>query len=182
MWNKGLNKGSFGYMKNYKRRTLILSLIFFAFSLSAFLVGYYTTGTRKNYLSIVAAVGVLPAAKFFVFFIMSLRFKKLGREEYDRLKRVSEHQLYDLFYTGQTLNIQVNACRFLHNELLIYTKDGKLDTSAAINLLSEDLKKDLGLSKIRIFIFHSLESYMERIREKEGCFFELGEYLIHSSL
>ena len=56
-----IEKGNPGYIKSRKTKYLIWALVEFAVVLAIFILGYVQTGTRKNLLTVVAAVGCLPA-------------------------------------------------------------------------------------------------------------------------
>lgn len=182
MWDRTLNKGTYGYMKKYGRRVLLISSILFFLSLTMFWVAYYTTGTRKNYFSIISAVGILPAAKFFVFFIMAFRFKPLVLSEFERLRQGSCRQLYDLLYTSQSLNININACASCENQLIIYSKDKKLDKKAAVLVLKQDMEKELGIHTVDIMIFDELAPYLSELYKINSENLQIENYLLRMSL
>lgn len=169
-------------MKRYGRRVLLISCLLFLLSVTMFWVAYYTTGTRKNYFSIVSAVGILPAAKFFVFFIMAFQFKQLSLSEFERLKSASDHQLYDLLYTSRNLNITINACVSSEHRLIIYSKDKKLDKKGAALILKQDMEDELRIHRMDIMIFDELDFYLSELYKIKSKNSEVGEYLIRMSL
>ena len=65
-----MTKGCYGYLTRQKKKEIIKTVLFFALSLSVFAIGYATTGTKKNLLTIVAMLGFLPASKSMVSMIM----------------------------------------------------------------------------------------------------------------
>ena len=68
-------KGTFNYLDTQRKYEIARTIIYFAISISIFLAGYITTGTRKNLLTVVAVLGMLPASKSLVSVIMFCRFK-----------------------------------------------------------------------------------------------------------
>lgn len=178
----GLKKGTYGYMSVYRRRVLIMGLSLFCLSMAVFLTGYLTTGSRMNYFSVISAVGVLPAAKFIVYFVMASRFKYLSVHEYEQIKELSEFQLYDLYFTGNTVNIMINACVCVDEAVIIYTKDRGLDLKKATEYLTTQLKSGAGMNAPDVKIYQQVEAYgneLAHLKTKEsGC----KEFLLSSSL
>ena len=70
---KIIKKGNFGYLQNRRIYTGLRTLLFFALSLGLYGMGYWSTGTNQNLLTIVAILGCLPACKSAVNFIIFLR-------------------------------------------------------------------------------------------------------------
>ncbi len=57
------SKGSRGYWQEKKIQSTTLALFYFLLVLAVFLLGVISTGSRNNLLTIVAVLGVLPAAR-----------------------------------------------------------------------------------------------------------------------
>ena len=93
--NKSVMKGSYEYLKARKRRTIFWTLLLFAVSASLFIAGVVTTGTKKNLLTIVAVLGVLPAARSFVTSFMYYKAKGCSADWYD-----THHELIEQFKHG----------------------------------------------------------------------------------
>lgn len=62
-------KGSYGYLKAHRAVAAIRTLLFFGVSIGLYAMGYKTTGSNRNLLTIVAVLGCLPACKSLVNFI-----------------------------------------------------------------------------------------------------------------
>ena len=56
-------KGSYLYLDTQKKYEIARTIIYFAISFAIFFAGYSLTGTKKNLLTIVAVLGMLPASK-----------------------------------------------------------------------------------------------------------------------
>ena len=65
-----ITKGDYGYIRNQRKKLLIITLIMFAIPLIIFFTGIYMHHTRKNFFTVVAILGCLPASKFAVNLIM----------------------------------------------------------------------------------------------------------------
>ena len=79
---KRKEKGTYGYIRQSRIYSILRTLVLFLLALGLYAIGYYTTGTNKNLMTIVAILGILPAAKSMVNAIMYLRFRSLSEEAY----------------------------------------------------------------------------------------------------
>ena len=65
-----ITKGCFGYLEAQRKKEIIRTIFYFALSAAIFVMGYVTTGTKMNLLTVVAVCGCLPASKSMVSMIM----------------------------------------------------------------------------------------------------------------
>lgn len=82
---KFLDKGSYGYIENYKKNKLIIItvlMLMIAFVVVSLLLMFATT---KNVLVIVAILLALPLAKFITLYVLVAGFKPLPKEDYEKL-------------------------------------------------------------------------------------------------
>ena len=75
-------KGDYLYLQNKKKKEIIKTVVFFGISAALYIAGYITTGSNKNYLTIVAVLGCLPASKSAVSMIMNLKVKGCSETVY----------------------------------------------------------------------------------------------------
>ena len=66
MFSTDAYKGTSGYLRTQKNYEILRTVLYFAISLSLFIAGRVTTGSRENLLTIVAVLGCLPACKSLV--------------------------------------------------------------------------------------------------------------------
>ena len=102
-------KGEYGYLKKKRNRVLIYTLLSFAVSIALFVVGYVTTGTRKNLLTIVAVLGLLPASRSAVSLIMLFRAKGCSEKARDQIGKAAGGlvSMYDMYFTSYEKNYAV---------------------------------------------------------------------------
>ncbi len=181
-------KGDFGYFEKQTQRELIKTLIFFASSFGVLLIGIIVAGTKNNLLTIVAVLGLLPAAKELITCIMFTRAKKYScpRILYDAVQKIvdcdgtgiGEHVLdgtdqaaealplvvYDLYMTSQENNYPIlSMC--CHNKTLIGVTDWeKFDYKKAEEHIRIMLKQN-GYKNVVIKIFDEQEKYISRVKE-----------------
>lgn len=80
-----IKKGQYGYIKSQRKMEIIKTVSLFLLSLAIYLCGYWTTGTNKNLLTVVAILGCLPASKCAVNMIMFIRAKGCSEELYQKI-------------------------------------------------------------------------------------------------
>ena len=59
MFSTDAYKGTSGYLRTQKNYEILRTVLYFAISLSLFIAGWVTTGSRENLLTIVAVLGCL---------------------------------------------------------------------------------------------------------------------------
>lgn len=94
---KKFAKGSYGYINARKKFALICTLLSFGVAAGIFVLGLALNNWEKgNVFTIVAAVLVIPAAKFLVSLIMFFPYKTVPKDQYDRVCEVIREE-DDLF-------------------------------------------------------------------------------------
>lgn len=163
--NKGtkIQKGQFGYMKAQKKREIIKTILFFGISLAIFAMGIWSTGSKKNLLSIVAILGMLPASKSAVSMIMYLRVKECSKEIYEKIKPHTEGLtvLYELVLTTYEQTFPISSLAVCGNNIVGFA-ERKCDVNAAAKHIEEMLKQN-SYKKETVKIFDNLEKYLNRL-------------------
>lgn len=171
-------KGDYGYLEKQTQRELIKTLIFFASSFGVLLIGIILAGTKNNLLTIVAVLGLLPAAKELITCIMFTKAKKFRCPQafYDEVQYAiicggggadgadMPLVVYDLYMTSQEKNYPILSmcCR---NKTLIGIADWqKFDYPKAEEHIRIMLKQN-GHKNVAVKIFPEREKYISRIKE-----------------
>ena len=102
MFTTDAYKGTRGYLRTQKNYEILRTVLYFAISLSLFIAGWVSTGSRENLLTIVAVLGCLPACKSLVEMFMFLRYRGCGERE---AAQIAAHTkgltgLYDMVFTS----------------------------------------------------------------------------------
>ena len=160
-------KGEKNYLNTQRIYEIVRTVIMFALSLSVYLIGYLTTHTNKNLLTVVAVLGCLPAAKSAVNMIMFLRFSSCDRSLADRFEDVSGNlkNAFDRVFTSYEKNYVIDHIIVNNGSVIGYAgKHGKKAISES------DFAKHIhtylsaeGYKDITIKIFSDPEKYIERI-------------------
>ena len=88
MSKMNINKGTYGYVDAYKSNQLKKVLMWVGFIAVILIVGIIAFKTRKNYVTILAVLLVLPAAKTLVAYIIMVPFKTDKEEYYQEIKNI----------------------------------------------------------------------------------------------
>ena len=75
-------KGEWGYFSSEKRRRILTTSVLFAIPIFIYVTSFLYFGTRRNLMTVVAMVGIIPAAISCVGLIMILMRRSLPEEEY----------------------------------------------------------------------------------------------------
>ncbi|MFV0364336.1 MAG: hypothetical protein ACK5LL_14805 [Suipraeoptans sp.] len=84
-------KGAPEYIKKQKTKYLIITIAEFSVIALLLIIGYITTGSKLNVLTIAAILGCLPASKMAVELIVMFPFKSMSSE---KVKEVSAQTPY----------------------------------------------------------------------------------------
>lgn len=162
---KKISKGEYGYIEYQRRYTLIRTLIYFAICAAIFIIGYVTTGTRKNLLTIVAILGCLPACKSVVNYIMFMRAVGCSKEVYDVISEYASslYGLYDLFMTSYSENYAISHLVIAGASIVGIAENGA-DVNKIEKHIEEHLKQD-GYKGINVKIFSDVNKYAERLKQ-----------------
>lgn len=153
-------KGQYGYIKNRQRTVTVRTILMFGLSLAVFGMGIWSTGDKKNLLTIVAVLGCLPASKSAVNMIMFLKAKGCSQKVKEQTETYSAGltQLYDMVFTSYEKNYQVSHMVIKGHVVCGYTEDGKCDVKACEKHLDMVLKQG-GCKGATVKIYDRLEDY-----------------------
>ena len=77
---KKIKKGDYGYIHSEKIRRLLITAGLFLLPICAYIGGIIVTDTKKNIITVIAMVGLLPACKSMVGLIMMMMQKSMKRK------------------------------------------------------------------------------------------------------
>lgn len=166
-----IQKGNPGYLNKQKKAVFIRTIIYFAISLAIFLMGYLSTKTKANLLTVVAVVGLLPACKSAVSLIMYLRTPKYSETILQNIQNAVGDipALYHLYLTSYKENFPLNCIAIRGNNIMGYTEFVACNTTACeehIQLIAtQNSMKNLN---IKIFKGSELKKYEERLKQLQN--------------
>ena len=164
---KRINKGEYGYIAYQRKVVIIRTIIFFAISVAIFIIGYITTGTRRNLLTIVAVLGCLPACKSLVNLIMFAKAKGCSEEAHKEIEGIADslNDVYDLYMTSYDKNYAVSHIVICGNIVTGFSEDMDPDTARDCEKhIKEHLAID-GFKDMTIKMFTDLHKYTDRLKQ-----------------
>ena len=161
-----MQKGSYGYLAYKKKYSIIMTIGMFALSLAIYLMGYFTTKTNANLLTVVAVLGCLPASKSAVSMIMFLKANGATEEDKDAIEAAKGnlYGYYDLYFTGYQKNFPTNHITVTKNSILAYSSDGKI-TEKDFNEHMKDILNKERIHDITVKLFTDRDKYCNRLTE-----------------
>lgn len=159
-----VKKGSYGYIENRKVVTALRTLLFFAVCIGLYIMGYLTTGTSKNLLTVVAVLGCLPACKSSVNLIMFLKAKGCSEALREKVHVYDEKltTFYDMYFTSYQKNFPVSHMALKGNVLCGVTENPKCDCNEAQKHLEQMLLQE-GIKNMTVKIFSHIDKYTDRL-------------------
>ncbi len=157
-------KGEWGYTDAHKRSQILKTFLFFLIPISIFVLGYVTTGTKRNYFTILAIVGCLPACKEMVNVLMFLKRRSMPKGLYEEIEAHGGKltRAYELVLTTYEKNYPVHSLVISGNEIAGYTTMKNTDLKPLQEHIVKMLKEN-GISGIHVHIFPDLKTYLDRV-------------------
>ncbi len=161
---KRKEKGTFGYIKWQQIYTIVRTLLLFVLALGLYFAGYITTGTNRNLLTIIAVLGLLPAAKSMVNMIMFLRFRSLKPDIYEQFesKRLQLAVLYENILTTKEQAYDLPMIAYRNHTLCGFCPRSG-DLKALETHIRECLKTEL--PEVSVKIFSDQRIFLDRIAQ-----------------
>lgn len=157
-------KGTRGYLRTQGHYLLAKTVLLFAMSAALLIAGIIATGTRKNWLTVAAILGCLPACKFAIDTFMYLRYRGCSAEAADAIEAHigALRGLFDVVFTSYDRNFVIAHLAVKGKTVCGFAADEKLDEQALVKHLDRMLKND-GFSNVTVKIFTDLRKYTERL-------------------
>ena len=159
-------KGSYEHAKYKRTVDIIITIFLFLLSLGLFVIGYVATGSKKNLLTIVAVLGLLPACKMVVDVIMCFRVKPVEESVREGIDASigKLYGLYHMYFTSYDKNFPIDHLVITSNSVIGLSINPKFDEKMFITHLKDHMRKD-GIKDITIKIFDDYNKYLNRLSE-----------------
>ena len=159
-------KGSYEHAKYKRTVDIIITIFLFLLSLGLFVIGYVATGSKKNLLTIVAVLGLLPACKMVVDVIMCFRVKPVEESVKEGIDASigKLYGLYHMYFTSYDKNFPIDHLVITSNSVIGLCSNPKFDEKMFITHLKDYMRKD-GIKDITIKIFDDYNKYLNRLSE-----------------
>lgn len=159
-------KGSLGYIRYEKVKRAIIMAIMFAIPIAIYYTAYRVTGSNRNIMTIVAIVGIIPAAKFAVSFIMIMMQKDAPEEIASKTGEIAGELVhgYELTVTAYEGRMPLDAIVICGNEIACFSSRGD---KSQFQFMEKHIKKILNSNNYfdtNVKIFDSDKHYFDRIK------------------
>ena len=159
-------KGDYGYYAYEKKKRIGIVCLLFGICLGIYITGLIMTHTNKNMFSLVAILGVLPAAKWATEMIMILLQKDIDPEVYEITEKIAGALThgYELCITAYEGRLALDAVVICGNFVVCYSSAEK----GRFEFMETHMRKIFhgnGLGNPTVKIFRRLDQYKERISQ-----------------
>ena len=160
-------KGSAGYVRYEKVKRLIITLIMFAIPIGIYISAYKITGTNRNIMTIVAVLGIIPAARFAVSCIMIMIQKDADPEAVAATEKYAQQFVhgYELTVTAYEGRMPLDALVICGNEVVCISVNGKKDEFAFMEKHITKILNSNGYFGSNVKIFSDIRKYEERLQQ-----------------
>lgn len=163
---KKMSKGSFGYLRNKRTKSLVKSCLFLAAVLAIYFIALWHFHTNKNVFSILAAVGALPTGRSIVETIMCFRAGSASEKARDAVARVKglqpETSGFDLYLTSYERAFSLSHAAVGNGQLIGLCEQPETDCLLCGQHISRMLEKD-GNADYKVRIYKNLDEYSEAL-------------------
>lgn len=159
-------KGNYRYLQKQRQIEILKTVLMFGISLSLFMIGYITTKTKANLLTVVAILGCLPACKSAVNMIMFFRAKGCSEPLHQDIERHigTLTGLYDLYFTSYDKNFSISHLVVTSNQLVAFSENRSIQSQAFETHMKKMLEQD-GLKDYTVKLFTEEKKYLQRLEE-----------------
>lgn len=156
-------KGEAGYIRSHKTKLAVGVLIGFALVGAMVFMGYKTTGTKLNLLTLVAILGCLPVCRTLVNLIVMVPYHSINEARELEISGATGNLtvLYDLIITSEKKAMPIQAVVISNRTVCGYASDKRVDTAYAANHIKSMLAQNQ-LDKITVKIFTDYTAFLAR--------------------
>lgn len=170
---KRIRKGEYGYIAYARRMAIIRTVVMFILCAAVFAIGYITTGTRKNLLTIVAVLGCLPASKSLVNVIMFIRASGCSGPVHELIEEIVGAareaatflfaDAYDLYLTSYQRNFPISHVVAGRGMITGLCEKQDCDITECEKHITGHMQAD-GIKDITVKIYTDTDKYLARLK------------------
>ena len=166
-------KGTFGYLKKRRVRSLLRSVLELAAVLAIYFTAWAILKDNKNVFTILAALLCIPTGKSIVDTIMCFLASGCSDDAHERIEAAlkaapGEYPVsYDLYLTGYQKNFALSHAAVCDGAICALTETDKCDIAEGQKHIRTVLGND-GLTGYTVKIFRDTDKYLERISRMSG--------------
>ena len=161
-----LERGEYGYLKEKKQKALFGTILMVLIGIVIFVVGLLLNKMEAtNIFTVIAVCMVMPAAKYFVSYVVMFPYKPANPETKERLASYAgepDAVLYDVVFTSSEKVMHLDCIYVTSHQIIGYTSRKKDD----IQVIQEYLKKELKKRCISYSVYIATEEKQVKDRMK----------------
>lgn len=164
---KKVAKGKAGYVRYEKLKRFLIMLLMFAIPIGIYISAYLITGTNKNIMTIVAVVGIVPAARFAVNWVMIMMSKDADPAAVEATEKIAKDLVhgYELTVTAYEGRMPLDAVVVCGNEVVCLSTKGEKGQFAFMEKHISKILNSNNYFNSNVRIIQDLKHYEDRIRQ-----------------
>lgn len=167
---KKVQKGTNGYIDNKKLRQSLYVLFILAVAIGLFVIGYVSTGSSQNLLTVVAVLAVLPGAKALIHLFLFIPHRTFDAQRFQNLAELAgeeAHVYSDLVFTSSQHVMHLDFLCIYGQECIGYVEKESRTTKYIADYFTESMKKR-GIS-VHMHVFTTQKDVEKRLRSLHGA-------------
>lgn len=163
-----ISKGEYEYPIKQRNKVLIRTFVYFLLPILIFVMGYLSTKTKTNLLTVVAIVGLLPGCKSLVNLIMFFLIPKFDINIYKSIKSKEGNvkTLYSLFLTSEKKNFPITCLAVKSNTIIGYSEFENFNSSECIKHIEFILKQN-AIKNVNVTFFENVNKFENRLEQMQ---------------
>ena len=160
-------KGKAGYVRYEKLKRFLIMLLMFAIPIGIYISAYMITGTNRNIMTIVAVVGIVPAARFAVNWIMIMMSRDAEPAAVETTEKIAGDLVhgYELTVTAYEGRMPLDAVVVCGNEVVCLSTKGDKSQFAFMEKHITKILNSNNYFNSNVRIIQDLKHYEDRIRQ-----------------
>lgn len=166
MKKQKLERGEYGYLKRRKQKALSGTCLMVLIGVAIFVVGLLLNKMEAtNLFTVIAVCMVMPAAKYFVSYVVLFPYKPMDAATKERLNSYAKENdtvLYDVVFTSTEKVMHLDCIYVTGHQIIGYTSR----TKDKVQIIQDYFKKELKLRCISYAVYIATEEKQIKDRMK----------------
>ena len=166
MKKRKLERGEYGYLRQRKQNALTGTFLMVLIGVAIFVTGLLLNKMEvRNLFTVIAVCMVIPAAKYFVSYIVLFPYKSMEqavKERLDSYAKEGDVMLYDVVFTSSEKVMHLDAVYITGHQIIGYTSRKKDN----VQVIQDYFKKELKLRCISYAVYIATEEKQLKDRMK----------------
>ena len=166
MKKQKLERGQYGYLKQRKQKALYGTFLMVLIGVAIFVLGLLLNKMEAtNLFTVIAVCMVMPAAKYFVSYVVLFPYKPMDAETKERLDSYAKEGdtvLYDVVFTSSEKVMHLDCIYVTGHQIIGYTSRAKDN----VQIMQDYLKKELILRCLSYVVYIATEEKQLKDRMK----------------